>query len=505
MVAPDSKLPASNSSTTPNSETCQRGATRRELLSIDLKRFAGRRSGPANVTPSIPDRSELVVVGGGPGGYTAAIRGAQFGIETTLVEQAQLGGTCLHAGCIPSKALLSATGLARRAQEAEPMGVRADPDLDREVMVEWTADVVSGMARSVEKLCRANGVTLVEGQARFTESGTLAVDGDGIGFDHAILATGSQPVELPNVPFDRPDVLDAADALTLDPIPPTIAIVGGGYIGAELATALAAFHSDVTLIEAESGLLPAYERDLVRPVERSLQDAAVDLRVDAPVTGYDGERVSIDGGEPVPAEAAIVAVGREPATDDLGLAAAGIEVGADGFVRTDEAHETTAADIYAIGDVAGEPLLAHKAAAEGRDAAASIAGEPTPPADRSIPAVVYTEPTIATVGHSPDGARKAGLDPRIGEVRFATNGRAATRRATEGFVRLVARDDGTLVGAQLVGPEVEELVAECALAIDLGATFADLAHVVHPHPTCSEAVMEAAENGLGRAIHSLNR
>lgn len=453
----------------------------------------------------VPDHSDLVVVGGGPGGYTAAIRAAQYGTETTLIERGALGGTCLHDGCIPSKALLTATGLAREAREAAEAGVRADPTLDREAMVEWTGDVVSTMARSVEKLCRANGVDVVDGRARFTGSGSLTVDGDRIAFDYAILATGSRPVELPDVPFDRTGVLDAADALFLDPLPSTIAIVGGGYIGTELATALAAFDCDVTVVEAESGLLPGYERDLVRPVERSLRAAGVDIRVDAPVTGYDGDAVAIADDDPVPAEAAIVAVGREPATADLGFADAGIEVRADGFVRTDEAHETTATDIYAIGDVAGEPLLAHKAAAEGRAAAAMVAGHSSPPTDRSIPAVVYSQPTIATVGLTRDGAREAGLDPRIGEVRFATNGRAATRRATDGFVRLVARDDGTIVGAQLVGPEVEELVAECALAIDLGATFADLAHVVHPHPTCSEAVMEAAENGLGRAIHSLNR
>lgn len=457
------------------------------------------------MTDSIPDRAELVVVGGGPGGYTAAIRAAQHGIETTLVERAAVGGTCLHDGCIPSKALLTAAGIARDAGAGEPMGVRAAPTLDREAMVEWTTDVVTEMARSVEKLCRANGVTLVRGSARFVDSATIAVDDEPLGFDDAVLATGSRAVELPGVPFDRPDVYDAADALRLDPLPPSIAIVGGGYIGTELATALAAFDCEIALIEAESGLLPAYGRDLVRPVKRSLDAAGVDVRCDAPVAWYEGGELAIDGGESIRADATIVAVGREPATENLGLAAAGIETDPNGVVRTDEGHRTTADGVAAIGDVAGEPLLAHKAAAEGRSVAARLAGRPTPPANRSIPAVVYTDPTIATVGLSPDSAPDTGFDPRIGEVRFATNGRAATRRSTDGFVRLVARDDGTLVGAQLVGPEVEELIGECALAIDCGATFADLAHVVHPHPTCSEAVMEAAENGLGRAIHSLNR
>ncbi len=455
------------------------------------------------VVGELSEAAELVVVGGGPGGYTAAIRAAQEGVDVTLVEEDAYGGTCLNEGCIPSKALVSATRLARRAKGAEEMGVHAEVRVEPNETYAWKDDVVSGMRRGVEKLCKANGVDLVEGRGVFEDEKTLRVEGHGsIEFENAVVATGSRPVEVEGFPFSDDGVLDSSGVLGSKP-PDELAVVGGGYIGMELSTAFASMGCDVTVIEALDGVLPRYERDLVRPVVKKAEAAGVEIRTDEAAVEWDDGVVTNEGR--VEAAAVLVAVGREPRTDEVGLEEVGVETDGSGAVRTDEETRTSNDRVFAVGDAAGAPMLAHSAAHEGRVAAEVVAGEPASLDARAVPEVVYTSPEIATVGMTEEAARDAGYEPVVGETRVGANGRALTRGEPEGRVRVIANEDGFVLGAQAVCAEASEIIAEIALAIEMGATVEDIAATVHPHPTLSEAVMEAAANCAGTAVHSLNR
>jgi dihydrolipoamide dehydrogenase len=450
----------------------------------------------------VPEEQELVVVGGGPGGYTAAIRAAQEGVYTVLVEKDELGGTCLNEGCIPSKALVSATRLARRVSEAEDMGVHADVRVEPPETYGWKDGVVGKMRRGVEKLCKANGVTLIEGKGVFEDETTVRVGEDSVEFESAILATGSRPVEIEGFPFSEEYVVDSSDVLGGEP-PDPLAVVGGGYIGMELSTALASMGYDVTVVEALDGVLDRYERDLVRPVVRKAEEAGVELRTDEKAVKWDNGVVTEDGH--IDCGGVLVAVGREPVTDAVGLEAAGIEADGDGFVETDAEACTSNEDVFAVGDVTGAPMLAHAAAHEGRVAAEIIAGRDTNLNTSAVPEVVYTSPEIATVGMTEKEARAEGYEVTVGEVRVGTNGRALTRGEPEGRVRVVASGNGRVLGAQAACAEASEVIAEAALAVETGATVEDIAATVHPHPTLSETVMEAAANCLGESVHTLNR
>jgi dihydrolipoamide dehydrogenase len=467
----------------------------------------------------LPAETGTLVVGGGPGGYAAAIRAAQLGVDTTLVEMDAYGGACLNRGCIPSKALLSGTGLAQEAGSAAEMGVHADPEIDAAAMNDWKDSVVDRLTRGVEKLCKGNGVTLVEGRAAFAgdhEATVYGADGSEgtIGFDHAIVATGSRPIEVPGFPFDADPVLDSAAALNVEQPPDSLVIVGAGYVGMELATVFARMGSAVTTIEALDAALPGYGADLTRPVRTHLEDLGVTFRFGEAASGYEnrGDGVAVtteseDGdAKEYTADSVLVAVGREPVTDTLNLDAIGVEPTDAGFLDTDAQARTSREHVFAVGDVAGEPMLAHRASAEGEVAAEVVAGEDASLDARAIPAAVFTSPEIGTVGLTEGEAGEAGYDPVVGEVRLRTNGRALTRREADGFVRVVGdAASGAVLGGQVVGPEASELIAEIGLAIETEATLADIAETVHTHPTLSESVMEAAKNALGRAIHALNR
>ncbi|MFB6227281.1 MAG: dihydrolipoyl dehydrogenase [Halobacteriales archaeon] len=467
----------------------------------------------------LPSETGTLVIGGGPGGYAAAIRAAQLGVDTTLVEMDAYGGACLNRGCIPSKALLSGTGLAHEAGAAAEMGVHADPEIDAAAMNDWKDGVVNRLTRGVEKLCKGNGVTLIEGRAAFTGEQEAAVYGaDGnegtMGFEHAIVATGSRPIEVPGFPFDADPVLDSAAALNVEDPPGSLVIVGAGYVGMELATVFARMGSDVTILEALDAALPAYSADLTRPVRKHLEELGVTFRFGEAAAGYEDRKDGIsiateteDGDtSEYAADRVLVAVGREPVTDTLDLDAAGLEPTDAGFLDTDEQARTLLEHVFAVGDVAGEPMLAHKASAEGEVAAEVIAGEDASLDARAIPAAVFTSPEIGTVGLTETEAGEAGYDPITGEVRLRTNGRALTRREADGFVRIVGdAASGAVLGGQVVGPEASELIAEIGLAIETDTTLADVAGTVHTHPTLSESVMEATKNALGRAIHALNR
>ncbi|WP_435361799.1 dihydrolipoyl dehydrogenase [Haloarchaeobius sp. DFWS5] len=468
---------------------------------------------------SLPRETEVLVIGAGPGGYVAAIRAAQSGADVTLVEKDAYGGTCLNVGCIPSKALITATDIAHDAEDADRMGISADIDVDFGAMTEWKDGVVSQLTGGVEKLCEANGVTLVDGTASFTSENEVTVDRDGtrkgaIEFDNAIVATGSRPVELTGFSFDGQHVLSSTHALALDSLPEELVVIGAGYIGMELSTVFAKLGVDVTVVEMRDQILPGYEQDVARVVSRRAESLGADFRFGERAEGWtpitSGVRVTTESDDDerfeYDADSVVVAVGREPVTDTLELSAAGVEMDENGFVQTDDQTRTSTEGIFAVGDVAGEPLLAHKASREGEVATEVIAGNAATVSTRAVPAAVFTDPEIATVGMTEATAEEAGLNPVVGQLPMRASGRALTLDETDGFVRVVADEEtGTIVGAQLVCPDASELVAEFALAIETDATLTDIATTVHTHPTLTEAAMEAAANAHGAAIHTPNR
>ncbi len=476
------------------------------------------------VVGDITTGTDLAVIGAGPAGYVAAIRAGQLDLDVTLIEREAIGGVCLNYGCIPSKALISATDVAQRAREGEHLGVFADPAIDLRQMVDWKDGVVDRLTSGVEQLCKANGVNLVEGTATFADEHTLRVahggDGQGaesIAFERAIIATGSRPIEIPGFAYDDGPVLNSRQALSLEQVPDDLVIVGAGYIGMELAGVFAKAGSNVTVLEMQDEILAGYAADLARPVERRANELEIDIHLETSATGWheadDGIVIETesagegsDAPEAIEADNVLIAVGREPLTDTVNLEAIGLETDERGFLPTDDQMRTDLDHVFAIGDVAGEPMLAHKGSAEGVVAAEAAAGEPAAADFRAVPAAVFTDPEIATVGLTEAEAEEAGFEPIVGRFPFTANGRALTTDHSDGFVRIVADDEsGFVLGGQIVGPEASELIAEVALAVEFGAQLEDLYHTIHTHPTLAEAVKEAAENARGRAIHTVNR
>jgi dihydrolipoamide dehydrogenase len=473
------------------------------------------------VVGDVTTGTDVLVIGAGPGGYVAAIRAGQLDLDVTLVEKDAYGGTCLNYGCIPSKALITATDRAHRVRDAEHMGIHADPAVDLQGMVDWKDEVVDQLTGGVEKLCKGNGVNLVEGAAEFAGEQTVRVahGGEGQGsesleFEHAVIATGSRPIQIPGFEFDGENVLSSRHALSLDSVPEELVIVGGGYIGMELATVFAKAGANVTVLEMLEDILPGYGEDVTRIVRKRAERLGVDFYFEHSASEWEdrGEGLTVLAERPdgdvaeFGAEKVLVAVGREPVTDTLNLETAGIETDEKGFIPTDDRARTNREDVFAIGDVAGEPMLAHKASKEGHVAAEVIAGEPAALDYQAVPAAVFTDPEIGTVGMTEQEAADAGFEPVVGQMGMRASGRALTLDEDEGFVRIVADANSEFVlGAQIVGPEASELIAEVGLAIEMGATLEDIAATIHTHPTLSEAVMEAAANARGQAIHTLNR
>ena len=486
------------------------------------------------VVGDVTTGTDLLVIGAGPGGYVAAIRAGQLGLDVTLVEKDEYGGACLNRGCIPSKALITATSLKHDAANAEEMGIHANPAVDMTQMMSWKDDVVDNLTGGVEKLCKANGVNLIEGTAEFSDENSVRIvhGGEGQGsesldFEHCIIATGSRPIQIPGFEFDGEHVLASEHALALDSVPDELVVVGAGYIGMELASVYAKLGTDVKVVEMLDDVLPPYEDDVSRVVKSHAKDLGVAFHFgyaasDWEETADGGVRVSAsaaaaDGGQAAEAEGeadeleleadkVLVAVGRSPVTDTLNLEATGLEPNDNGFLETDDRCRTDVEHIMAVGDVAGEPMLAHKGSKEGQIAAEVVAGEPSAVDYQAMPAAVFTEPEIGTVGLTQAEAEEQGFEPVVGKFPFQASGRALTTNETDGFVRIVADEpSGFVLGAQIVGSEASELIAELGLAIEMGATLEDVASTVHTHPTLAEAVMEAAENALGHAIHTLNR
>jgi len=459
------------------------------------------------------DHVTNLVMGAGFGGYVAAIRLRQLGQEVVLVEKGLLGGVCLNVGCIPSKTIVRAAKLLKQIQRAQDFGIetsQAKVDLQR--LQAWKTSVVDKLRTGVAYLCKGNNVNLVYGEARFQGSHEVQVNTEHelrtFTADNIIIATGSRPIELPSFKFDGNFVITTTEALSLSEVPKNFVIIGGGVSGLEVGSAYARFGSHVTIIEMLDQLLPGIDIELVRVVERSLRRMGVETHVRARAKWARDGRVGAqlaDGSEvELPADKVMVTVGRRPNSDQIGLENTGVNTDASGFIQVNSQMQTNVPGIYAIGDVVGQPLLAHKASQQGIVAAEVICGQASAADFKAIPSAIWTDPEIATVGLTEAEARKQGYDPIVGKFPFTALGRAMAVGETEGFVKIVAhKESEQILGVHMVGADVTDLISEAALAIEMGATLDDLALTVHPHPTLPEALMEASEAAKGKAIHIL--
>jgi dihydrolipoamide dehydrogenase len=467
------------------------------------------------VVGEMADAVDLLVVGGGPGGYAAALHAAQLGREVVLVDRdglTGLGGTCIRVGCIPSKALIELSHITRAVGDWKTAGLSAPgASVDLQAFQAWKNGIVDGLNSGLQTLFRKQGIEVVAGTASFNRPDQAVVatpDGQArfLQFRDVVLATGSTAIDLPAVPRDGVRVLDSTDALALTSLPASIVVVGTGYVGLELGTAFAKLGSAVTLVEALDRILPLVDPAISAPVRRSCTGLSMQILTSAQVVGLDGDEVVIaaaDGERRIVAEKVIVAVGRRPATADLGLSALGVQLAADGTVVTDD-FGLAAPHVAAIGDISVGPALAHKAMAQAEAAVRTLSGTPTRFAPLAIPAVIFSEPEVGLSGLTEAEARAEGANVEVGRFPLTASGRAATLDAQRGFVQVVVdRDADAVVGVQMVGPHVSELLGEAGLAIEMGASPEDLAAVIHPHPTISEALGEAAAIVLGRPLHVL--
>ncbi|VXB26096.1 Dihydrolipoyl dehydrogenase [Luteimonas sp. 9C] len=461
--------------------------------------------------------TQLLVIGGGPGGYIAGIRAGQLGVKTIVVEGVNAGGTCLNIGCIPSKALIHAAEefakVASYAAGTSPLGISVQaPALDLAKTVEWKAGIVRKLTGGVSALLKKNGAQLIKGWATIVDGKTVEVAGAGedggalrIKCEHLLLATGSDVVELPFLPFGG-KVISSTEALSPTSLPKHLIVVGGGYIGLELGTAYRKLGCEVTVVEAQDRILPAYDAELTKPVATHLQKAGVKVLVKHSVLGLsdngalrvrdpDGAELTLD------ADQILVAVGRRPKTDGFNLESLGLDL-AGKAIRIDDQCKTSMRNVWAIGDVAGEPMLAHRAMAQGELVAEVVSGKKRHFMPAAIPAVCFTDPEVVVVGLSPDDAKAQGIEIKTSMFPFAANGRAMSLESTDGFVRVVARaNDHRILGWQAVGVQVSELSIAFVQSIEMGATLEDIAGTIHPHPTLGEAVQEAALRALGHALH----
>jgi dihydrolipoamide dehydrogenase len=462
---------------------------------------------------------DLLVIGAGPGGYVAAIRAAQLGLKTLLVDKDyRLGGECLNYGCIPSKTLIFTANLVHKLRHAGEMGIEfSGLRVNMMKLQEWRRSVIDRLNRGIDQLCKANGVEILYGMATFTGPHTVRVKGDEATEDveaaKVIVATGSTPMDLPTFRFDRERILSSKEALELMAAPKDLVVIGGGVTGLELGTYFAKLGTRVTVVELLDQILPGMDPEVARIVARSLRRLGVEVHVKSKVKGWtekDGRLVvaadTPDGAKMIDADRVLVTIGRRPNTEGLGLAAAGIQADDQGFLRVDRQMRTNVPHVFAIGDVTGQPFLAHKASKEGLVAAEVAAGQSTSADWKALPAAIFTDPEVATVGMDESQAVAAGREVRVGKVPFAAIGRALAAGETEGFVKVVmdAKSE-QLLGVQIVGPDASDLISEMAIAIEMGATVHDVALTIHPHPTLPEAIMEAAEAALGKAIHVVNK
>ncbi len=462
---------------------------------------------------------DVAVIGAGPGGYVGAIRMAQLGFKVALIEEGAVGGVCLNWGCIPTKALYSATKLVARARTAETMGIDfAAPQIDLSGLAAWKGGIVSRLADGIRALLKANGVVLFKGRGRLDGPHRVALStGEIIKAERIVLATGSSPIEIPGFDFSDPRIWSSDDALTLTEVPPQLLVIGGGVIGLELATIYNRLGSAVTVIEMMPGILPGIDLDRrsLSLIKRMLDSQGITVHVNTAAESYEdsasgktGDTVLVrtKGGEVFEADRVLVAVGRRPNSEKIGLKTVGIEPDRQGFIPVDGDLQTAADGICAIGDLIGGPMLAHKASAEGVKLAAFLAGEHVPLDYGMIPQVIFTDPEVACVGLSEKKAKEAGYEVAVGRFSYGALGKAQGMGETEGFFQVVAEaKSGRLLGVQIVGAEASDLISEAAIAVQNGLSLSVIADAIHPHPTLPEGFKGAAENALGRAIHTVNR
>jgi dihydrolipoamide dehydrogenase len=473
-------------------------------------------------------RFDAVVIGAGPGGYPAAIRLGQLKVKTAIIEREYIGGVCLNVGCIPSKAVIHAAKMFDKLGHSEDIGISiaSKPTLDMAKLQAWKSGVVGKLTGGVRTLLKGNHVEIIEGSATLGKPGP---DGHRITVKtktgdqtliakNVVLATGSRPIEIPGFKIDQARIIDSTGALALPAVPPRLIVIGGGYIGLELGMCYAKFGSKVTVVEALPRLLGTMDKDCVAVVERKLKKMGVEVMLNTKAKSWEdrGDRAVLtveltDGqGKPsaaIDADKILLAIGRRPNSDNLGLENAGVAIAKGGFVTADDHLRTNVPGIYAIGDLIGGMMLAHKATKEGEVVAEVIAGHRAAFDVRTIPAVVFTDPEISATGLTEDEAKAKGHNElKVGKFPFAALGRALSVNDSEGFVKVVAdARTGELLGVHIAGNGGSDLISEATLAIEMGAVADDLRLTIHPHPTLSEALMEAAAASQGEAIHLINR
>ena len=465
----------------------------------------------------IDNSTEVAVIGAGPGGYAAAFRAADLGMQVSLIDlEPNPGGVCLYRGCIPSKALLHIARVLTDAREAVDLGIEfTKPTIDLRRVRTWKASLVQKMTAGLAELCQHRNVNYIQGRARFLDAKTLTIQTDldaenTLSFDHAILATGSRPATVPNLSVQGSRILDSTSALELDEVPRNMLVVGGGYIGLELGSVYAALGTEVSVVEMLPGLLTGADRDLVNVISKRLQKLFKTIVTNTKVAHMEetaeGIRVRFEG-EGIEAseqvfEKILIAVGRKPNTIGLGLENTTVEFDRAGFVVVDAQRRTKEPTIYAIGDAAGEPMLAHKASHEGLIAAEAIAGHKVAFEPRAIPAVVFTDPEIAWCGLTEAQAKSQNRPVEVVQFPWRASGRATTLGRNDGLTKLlIDPETERILGVGIVGAGAGELIAEGVLAIEMAATASDLQWTIHPHPTLSETVMETAEVFFGHSTH----
>ncbi len=460
-------------------------------------------------------QADVVVLGSGPARYVCAIRLAQLGKKVTVVDRAEIGGVCLNRGCIPSKALIYAGTMYEKAQHMSEMGIEfKGATLNMSKLMTWKESVVKKLTGGVGQLLKANGCEVIAGDAKFTGPKSMEVKTSNgtrtVNFNQCVIATESRPSNLPGFTVDQERVVDSTGALNLKSVPKTMLCIGGGYIGLELGTFYAKVGTKVTVVEAGKALLGIVDPDLTRVVTKNLTKRGVDIKLSTLVQGSkvgknDVEVTFKDADGKTFSEkfdVVLVTIGRKPNSDGIGLEKTGVKLDQHGFIVVDAQRKTNVPSLYAIGDIAGQPLLAHKGSKEGIVAAEAIAGKKTAYDVQAMPAVIFTDPEIATVGLTDVEAKAKGYDVQVGTFPFVANGRALSVAESDGLVKMIGdRKTGRLLGVHIVGPEASNLISEAALALEMGALVEDLALTVHPHPTLPETLMEAAEATLGHAIH----